>query len=69
MKDAKTPKQLKAALSTAIDRMLEMLNSDETSESQKTQAANALKGLVREYCEQFPGEEEQESKLRSVKDF
>jgi hypothetical protein len=65
-----TDPELKQKMSLAIDEMIAVLESDEETANQKTQAANALSGLVQRYKKLFnTAPEKGDKKLKSVKNF
>ena len=69
-KGAKDEKELQEGLCKAMDAMMEILEDEGSTENQKSQAANAYKGLYREYIEKY-GEESDEvnPNMKKVKNF
>lgn len=62
-------KELQQKLERAIEEMEKILDDEEATPNQKTYAGSNLAGLIKQYKKQFGSEKEEESKLRSVKNF
>ena len=63
-----TDSELREDLELAMAEMRKILEDEEATPNQKTYAGSNLAGLIKQYREQFGGEEEN-SNLRSVKNF
>ena len=63
-----TDSELREKLERSMEELQKIIDSEDATPNQKTYAISNLAGLIKQYREQFGGEEEN-SNLRSVKNF